>query len=254
MRRRGFLAGLGGAVGCLLCAGRTGFAAEAAPHWSYAGATGPEHWGEGDPGALACRAGAEQSPLDIRTTMRAGLPRLDLTWKPVAGDVLNNGHTIELRTPEAGGMDVGGMHYDLVQLHFHAPSEHRVDGRAFPMEAHFVHRHAPSGALGVLGVFLAAGRPNPAFAQVMATMPARPGEAAPLPGPLALDGLVPASRRYWAYEGSLTTPPCSEIVDWRVCVDPVEVDPADIARFTALYPMNARPIQRPNRRFVLVSE
>ncbi len=253
MQRRGFLKTMGGLAGCLLCAGTRSFAAEE-HHWSYAGATGPDHWGDGDPQALACRAGTEQSPIDIRTTTRASLPRLNLAWKPVAGDVVNNGHTIEVTTPGAGGMDVGGMHYDLVQVHFHAPSEHRIDGRAFPMEAHFVHRHGPSGALGVLGVFLAEGRPNLAFAQVMAAMPERSGGRAPLPAPLALEGLVPASRRYWSYEGSLTTPPCSEIVDWRVCVDPVEVAAADIARFTALYPMNARPIQQANRRFVLVSE
>lgn len=150
-------------------------------------------------------------------------------------------------------MAVGSARYDLVQFHFHAPSEHRIDGRSFPMEAHFVHRDAASGALGVLGVFMVEGGTNPAFQALAAVMPRAAGEAADVPAGIAMEALLPASRRYFSYEGSLTTPPCSETVDWRVCVEPVEVAVEDIRRFTALYPMNARPVQERHRRFVLVS-
>src|SRR5690606_41914426 len=66
-------------------------------------------------------------------------------------------------------------------------------------------------------------------------------------------GLLPSSLDYWLYEGSLTTPPCSEDVDWMILQKPLEVRAEDIARFTAIYPKNARPIVLPHRRFILSS-
>jgi hypothetical protein len=106
------------------------------------------------------------------------------------------------------------------------------------------------GALGVLGVFLAPGAANASFAGLAAAFPTEAGQevAADDVDP---NGLLPASLGYWTYEGSLTTPPCTENVDWMVAMEPVEVGEADIERFTALYPMNARPIRSPNRRFIL---
>lgn len=229
------------------------FSADAV-HWAYAGAEGPEHWGEIDPAAQACSLGKEQSPIDIVGATRSGLPRLELGWKPLAGDIVNNGHTQQVNVASGGSMTVGAERYDLVQFHFHAPSEHRIDGRSFPMEVHFVHKNAASGALGVLGVFMTAGRTNAAFKGIASAMPTKAGESAPAPAGIDLHALLPSSRRYYAYEGSLTTPPCSETVDWRVCIDPIEVDAADIARFTALYAMNARPVQARHRRYVLSSD
>ncbi|MFE1599611.1 carbonic anhydrase [Methylobacterium sp. ID0610] len=252
MKRRAFLTGLGGALGCALCTSRASVAAEHVP-WSYAGETGPEHWGTMDPAASVCSVGGQQSPLDIVGSTSASLPRVELAWKPLAGRIVNNGHTIQVDPASGSTMAVGGAHYELVQFHFHAPSEHRIEGRSFPMEVHFVHKDPQSGALGVLGVFMNPGRANPAFKALMDAMPGQAGAAATLPAGIDMKALLPASLRYFAYEGSLTTPPCSETVDWRVCVDPIEVAPEDIQRFTALYPMNARPIQKLHRRYVLVS-
>ncbi|ACA17099.1 Carbonate dehydratase [Methylobacterium sp. 4-46] len=252
IERRALLSGLGGILGCALCGAGKGFASEAL-HWSYSGPTGPEHWGELDHAAQVCSIGGQQSPIDIVASTRSDLPAVELAWNPLAGKVVNNGHTIQVDVASGGTMAVGPAHYDLLQFHFHAPSEHRIDGRSFPMEVHFVHRDAQSGSLGVLGVFVVAGRPNPAFKALMAARPEQPGSAVPVPPGTDMTALLPAGRRYYAYEGSLTTPPCSETVDWRVCVDPIEVDAEDIRRFTALYPMNARPVQERHRRFVLVS-
>jgi carbonic anhydrase len=139
-----------------------------------------------------------------------------------------------------------------VQFHFHRPSEHKIDGKSFPMEVHFVHATA-SGALGVIGVLMTAGKANAAFSKIVATMPQKAGP--PVKADAAIDPgtLLPAGRSYFSYAGSLTTPPCAETVAWMLLTDPIEVADADIAAFGKLYAMNARPAQKLNRRFVLRS-
>ena len=248
MERRDFLRGLALLAACPLCV-KTAYAAEGV-HWGYEGEEGPEHWGSLGKENSACSAGSQQSPIDITGAIKADIPDLATDWKS-GGTILNNGHTIQVKA--AGGtLKRGDKTYDLVQYHFHAPSEHLVDGKGFPMEVHFVHKHAETGELGVLGVFMAPGARNETFASVAAKFPQKAGEEVALE---AVDpkGLLPASLKYWAYEGSLTTPPCSEIVDWMVAMEPIEVDPADIKKFTALYSMNARPAVAGNRRYVLGS-
>lgn len=249
MERRSFLKGLTALGICPICAGSAA-AAEGA-HWSYEGRSGPEHWGSLDEANIACSAGSQQSPLNIGGVTRAELPDITTAW-PKGGTIVNNGHTIQVNTPAGGKLSRGGKAYDLLQYHFHAPSEHLVEGEAFAMEAHFVHRHADSGDLGVLGVFLMPGAANEAFASLAAAFPGEEGGEATVDG-VDPSGLLPAALRYWTYEGSLTTPPCTEIVNWMVAQEPVEVAAADIEKFTALYSMNARPVLPANRRFILSS-
>jgi carbonic anhydrase len=155
--------------------------------------------------------------------------------------------------PAGSKLRWGDRSYDLLQFHFHHPSEHLVEGRRSAMEAHFVHQSDDRTNFGVLGIFLSSGAANPAFARIAAAFPVTIGVETGLP---AVDprGLLPASLAYWTYEGSLTTPPCSEAVDWMLAMQPVEVAAADITRFAALYPMNARPVRPDNRRFILSSQ
>jgi carbonic anhydrase len=140
----------------------------------------------------------------------------------------------------------------LLQFHFHRPSEHTIGGKNFPMEVHFVHQHA-SGGLAVIGVLMATGKPNAVFNKVIATMPAKEGPAVKADMAINPNGLLPASRSYYRYPGSLTTPPCAETVEWLLLTTPVAVADADVAAFAKLYPMNARPVQKANRRDVLRS-
>lgn len=249
MERREFIKRLALLAACPLCA-KTAYAAEA-EHWSYEGEAGPEHWGSLSKENSACSAGSQQSPLDIRGAIKADIPGLALNWKS-GGAILNNGHTIQVKAAPGGTLRRGDKPYELVQYHFHAPSEHLVEGHRFPMEVHFVHKHAETGALGVLGVFFVPGAANATFASLAATFPQKTGEQTALPNVDPI-GLLPTSLKYWAYEGSLTTPPCSEIVGWMIAQDPIEVDAADIDRFTALYSMNARPALVANRRYILSS-
>jgi carbonic anhydrase len=249
MERRTFIRGLALIGLCPLCA-PSGFATEGA-HWSYEGETGPDHWGALGADNAACSAGSQQSPLDIRGAVKADIPAIALDWKKSKGEVVNNGHTIQVNMPAGNRLSRGGKSYEMLQFHFHAPSEHLVHGKAFPMEVHFVHKDAASGALGVLGVFIAPGSANDAFASLAAAFPAEEGAKAPLE--IDPNALLPKGLAYWAYEGSLTTPPCSEIVDWVVAKQPIEVAAADIARFTGLYAHNARPALQANRRYILSS-
>jgi carbonic anhydrase len=248
MERRNFLKGLALVGLCPLCT-RTAYAAEAA-HWSYEGEHGPEHWGGLGPDN-ACSTGSQQSPLDITGAIEAELPPIAIDWKKGGGEIVNNGHTIQVNMPAGSKLSRADMSYDLLQFHFHAPSEHHVDGKAFPMEVHFVHKNASTGTLGVLGIFMQAGAANPVFAGLASVFPEETGAKAPVD--VDPNGLLPGELDYWTYEGSLTTPPCSEIVDWMVAVQPIEVAKTDIGKFTALYKMNARPTVPANRRFILSS-
>lgn len=243
--RRRILAGL---ALCPLCAAVA--RADAVAHWSYEGHGGPDDWGDLSGDFKTCSVGTQQSPIDLSAPVDAIHSPLKLNWPKQAFSVVNNGHTVQAEVSGKGGtLTLDGRDYALKQFHFHAPSEHALNGDRTAMEAHFVHAHS-DGRLAVVGVFLKAGRRNADFAALMAAAPKAEG-AASEPIALTLAGLLPWERARYRYEGSLTTPPCSEVVDWNVFAAPVEVAQADIEAFRALFPMNARPIQSVNRRFLL---
>ncbi|MGJ4940058.1 carbonic anhydrase [Bradyrhizobium sp. HKCCYLS1011] len=248
MNRRHALKALAGLALCPVCA----HAADAA-HWSYEGDTGPAKWGDLDAADKVCGIGTQQSPIDIENPTKARLPDPKLSWSRTADTIINNGHTIQLNFADGSStLKLGDTTYKLVQMHFHRPSEHQIGGKNFPMEAHFVHR-AESGRLAVIGVLMTTGHPNPVFAQIVSTMPPQEGPAVKADPRIDPNVLLPARRSYYRYEGSLTTPPCSEVVEWLLLTNPISVAEADVAKFAKLYPMNARPVQKLERRFVLQS-
>jgi carbonic anhydrase len=199
-----------------------------------------------------CTTGTQQSPLDLIGPISAQLPRLAIRWSNRPDTIVNNGHTIQLNSAAGDTLEVGDRSYLLTQFHFHHPSEHLVDGKGFAMEAHFVHA-GEGGGLAVVGVFMMPGRANAVFNKIVSTMPAEEGPPVPADSAIDPNGLLPTQLGYYRYEGSLTTPPCSETVNWLVLAEGIEVSEADIARFAKLYPMNARPIQNRSRRFILGS-
>jgi carbonic anhydrase len=250
LNRRRALKALARMALCPLCAS-AGLAAEGA-HWSYEGATGPGHWGDIDAASKVCSVGSQQSPIDIRDTIKARLPQLNIAWARNADTIVNNGHTIQLSVAPGSTLTLSRAGYSLLQFHFHHPSEHTIAGKSSAMEVHFVHRHS-TGALAVIGVLMTAGQSNPAFHKITAGMPTHAGgpiKAAPGIDP---NHLLPPRRSYYRYAGSLTTPPCSETVEWLVLHQPLQVAKSDIDVFAKLFPMNARPVQKDNRRFVLTS-
>ncbi len=249
MNRRHALKALAGLALCPICAS-TSFAAEG-PHWSYEGPNGPPHWGDADAASKVCSVGSQQSPIDIQSSIKAQLPPLQIAWRKKADMIVNNGHTIQVNTDPGNMLTVGKDKYELLQFHFHHPSEHLIGGKNYPMECHFVHRDA-AGNLAVIGVLMTAGQPNAAFKRITSAMPATAGDPIKM-NAVDMNHLLPARRNYYRYSGSLTTPPCSEVVNWLLLRESIQVAKGDIDAFAKLFPMNARPPQKDNRRFVLSS-
>lgn len=218
-------------------------------HWSYEGAGGPANWGAIKPEFGTCASGQRQSPIDYRETFRVDQEPIGFDYRPGAFRVVDNGHTVQVNLAPGNSIDVQGRRYELVQFHFHRPSEETIDGRRFEMSLHLVHRDA-TGRLAVVGLLIDAGKPHPAVAQVWANLPLERGDELPARAPLDLNALLPTERGYFATMGSLTTPPCTEGVLWMVMKQAVQLSPEQIGIFARLYPMNARPLQRSAGRMI----
>jgi carbonic anhydrase len=222
----------------------------AATHWSYTGKDGPTHWAELSPKFGECAAGARQSPIDIRNAAAADLHPLELRYEPVPLRAVNNGHTIRVDVPKGSRLIVGAHTYRLVQVHFHAPSEEAVDGRRHALVAHLVHEDS-AGNVAVVAVLFDVGRENASLRTLFDALPPEPGSERVVHGEtIHLDELLPPKMGYYEYQGSLTTPPCSEGVRWFVLKQPVSLSAQQLAEFRALYPNNARPLQPANGRLV----
>jgi carbonic anhydrase len=246
----------GGCAYCLV-AGRVGHAAEhgagaatSKPHWSYEGETGPGHWGELSPDFKVCQLGLEQTPIDLSSSMKGDAGGISFDYRSLPLRLLNNGHTIQVNADPGCSCTIGTTKYELVQFHFHHPSEHLLDGKAFEMEVHFVHKSA-EGALAVVGVFFQPGSHNAGLQPIFDQMPKAEGPEVRASGQFDPAAFFPVSRGFFRYAGSLTTPPCSEGLTWTVFRDAIEASPEQIRQFANLFPNNARPVQPKNRRFLI---
>lgn len=221
-----------------------------AAHWSYGGEGGPEQWGQLKPEFATCANGTRQSPIDIRSGIKVDLEPIQFDYQPSAFGVIDNGHTIQVNVGGGNAIEVQGRRYDLVQFHFHRPSEERINGRQFDMVAHLVHKD-PEGRLAVVAVLLDRGGPaQPLIQTVWNNLPLERHSEVSVRGDIDLNHLLPADRRYFTYMGSLTTPPCSEGVLWLVLQQPVQMAQDQIGVFSRLYPMNARPVQQASGRLI----
>jgi carbonic anhydrase len=226
--------------------------AEEGAHWSYQGKTGPAQWGNLESDFVGCKLGKHQSPIDIAESAvkKADLAPIEFNYKPSALKIVDNGHTIQVNYDPGSTIAVGGRSYELVQFHFHKPSEEKINGRPFDMVAHLVHRNA-EGKLAVVAVLIRNGQANPLIETLWTHLPADKGAERTVAGTrIDASALLPSNRSYYTFTGSLTTPPCSEDVTWLVLRNPAELSTAQIARFGKIYPMNARPVQPLNGRIV----
>jgi carbonic anhydrase len=217
-------------------------------HWTYSGHGSPAEWGSLDKDFATCKLGKTQSPIDIRGAKAADLPAIRFDYRPSPLTIIDNGHTIQVNYAPGSSIDVGGSRYELLQFHFHKPSEEKIDGKAHDMVAHLVHKNA-DGKLAVVAVLLDKGGGNPVIATIWKNLPKeKEKEVAVASATVDAASLLPASKAYYAFEGSLTTPPCSEGVRWMVLKTPVKIAAGEIAAFGRIYPMNARPTQPLNGR------
>lgn len=222
------------------------------PEWHYEGPEGPQAWGHLDSAWRVCGAGKAQSPIDLSSRNAVPLPALRTAFGPAelrivhhehVADAINNGHTIQINYSDGDTLRVGDKGFLLRQYHFHAPSEHTLDGRHFPMEMHLVHQ-SEEGGLAVVGVFIAEGTHNAAFDPIWEHLPDHRGVERHHPSVrVDVNELLPASHRSYRYEGSLTTPPCSEGVHWIMLAEPIEMSAVQIGDFASLLGHNNRPIQ-----------
>lgn len=247
----------GGSAGAVLGLGatslRSAIAKEGGIQWGYVGAEGPESWSGLSSTFSACRAGLQQSPIDLQGAINAELPGVEISYNPAPLKIINTGQTIQVNTVPGNRIIIEGEEYELLQFHFHHPSEHTVEGQTYPMEVHFVHQNR-KGELAVLGVFLKEGAENQALMPVWAAIPQQKTPEQSISNiQIDLAQMLPVERDSFRYFGSLTTPPCSEIVRWIVFEQPVEVSTAQIEQFRKIFPLNSRPIQPLNRRYLLQS-
>ena len=218
-------------------------------HWDYAGGAGPESWGRMKPEFSKCSSGTRQSPIDIRDGIKVNLDPVQFDYKPSPFRVLDNGHTVQVNVGPGNSIDVAGRRFDLLQFHFHRPSEERIDGKQFDMVAHLVHKDI-DGRLAVVAVLLDRGSAHPLVQSVWNNLPLEKGDEVAARTTLDLNALLPTERSYFTYMGSLTTPPCSEGVLWMVMKTPMPISNDQIGIFARLYPMNARPTQSVSGRLI----
>ncbi|WP_161499922.1 carbonic anhydrase [Rhodoferax sp. TS-BS-61-7] len=219
-------------------------------HWSYEGEAGPQAWGKLKPDFNVCALGKRQSPINIEdgNTLQGPAEPVKFNYAPSNGTVINNGHTIQVDVQGENSITVRGARYQLLQFHFHSPSEEQINGQRAAMVAHLVHK-SDEGQLAVVAVLLQPGEANPMVDKVWTYMPLDAGDRVRMPRELLnLNELLPADQRYYQFMGSLTTPPCSEGVLWMVLKQPTSLSRSQLKLFTQLYPNNARPVQALNGR------
>ncbi len=223
-------------------------------HWSYQGDTGPEHWGSLSEKYAACATGKKQSPINIVDSSTTDLPLLEFNYNPIPLVIENNGHTIKMNADEAGTLKVGDETYQLLQFHTHAPSEGAINNIRSDMVLHLVHQNAQN-KLAVVALLLKAGEvANPLIETLWNVMPTSVGEAQKHDVQIDINQLLPKDRSYYNYDGSLTTPPCTEGVNWIVLKQPMSISTKQLEQYQAVYSHNARPLQDLNDRKVLSSD
>ena len=228
-------------------------------HWSYEGPEGPMAWGALSPVYALCKDGVGQSPI----ALTSGAAGTGVTWKFNYGstgltlahhehvdELVDNGHTIQVKVEEGSTLTLNGSVYTLKQFHFHTPSEHTLDGKNLPMEMHMVHQDS-AGGFAVVSILFEEGKPNANIAKLVANLPAAKGDTVTVANErLDLEMHLPATEKAFHYVGSLTTPPCSEQVQWLVLQDRVTASPDQLAAFATLIGPNNRPVQALHTREV----
>ncbi len=219
-------------------------------HWGYEGVEGPGHWAMLEPSYMTCEAGRQQSPINIEMP-RHGENQEELTfhYQPTPLTVRNNGHTIQVNYQEGSSLRLNGQSYKLRQFHVHDPSEHHIDGKTYPMEMHLVHQDDAGHTL-VVGLLMAFGKENEVFSragdlleqQTGHRLPPQVGEISTNVTLNVMD-LLPSNTHHFSYHGSLTTPPCSEGVQWIILKTPIEISKVQGERFITTIGPNARPLQ-----------
>jgi len=222
-------------------------------HWTYQGVGNPEQWGKLKPDFALCEIGKNQTPINLveNEMIEAELSAIEFAYKNSAATVVNNGHTIQINYPQGSSIKIEGKTFNLVQFHFHTPSENQINGKSFPLEVHLVHKN-DKGELAVIGVMFDVGNAHELLDSIWKKVSSKENEEVKLDQEINPMNLLPEEKNYFRFNGSLTTPPCSEGVRWFVMKKPLMVSQAQIHQFKGwMKHDNARPLQPVNARPVL---
>lgn len=220
-------------------------------HWDYDGQQGPKHWGKLSPDNTLCTEGKNQSPIHLSNFQEAKLNHIPFDYKVVDKYVEHHGHAIQVDFASGNNIEVDNHNFELKQVHFHTPSEHQIEGKSFPMEAHFVHADQ-SGNLAVIGVMFDIGAQNKSLSRVLKVAPKTMHNKVKLGKDFSPMALLPSNKSYYRYNGSLTTPPCTEGVRWLIMKQPSYLSSEQLEKLRALVGNNNnRPLMDINARPVL---
>ena len=219
--------------------------------WGYWGPGAPNNWGSLSPEFDLCATGASQSPIDLNNlTVDSSAPELVFDYGGNAAEINHNGKVAHVEYEEGNTLTVGAQRYRLASMHIHVHAEHQVEGQLFPAEMHLVHQKE-GGFLGVVGQIYRLGDPDPVVQQLIDAYP-EPGQASQSGFSIDASQFVPGDKGYYRYDGSLTTPPCTEGVDWYVLREIRTVSQEQVNHIAALHNgFNHRPIQARNDREAL---
>ncbi len=220
-------------------------------HWGYSGHSGPKQWGELDKKFASCSEGKNQSPINLTGFVEADLEAIKFNYRTLVTEILNNGHTIQANYAKGSAISIDGKAFELKQFHFHSPSENHINGKSFPMEAHLVHADK-DGNLAVVAVMFTEGGSNRLIASLWKKMPEKTGDKHAVGLDINAMELLPKDKAYYRFNGSLTTPPCTEGVRWFVMKQPVAISEQQVKAFEqVVHRGNNRPVQSVNARPVL---
>ena len=220
-------------------------------HWGYSGHEGPEYWGKLNPKYSPCSEGKNQSPINLTGMIEGELLPITVNYQAGGNEILNNGHTIQVNYMPGSTINVDGHQFELKQFHFHSPSENTIEDESYPMEAHFVHADQ-KGNLAVIALMFKTGAKNAELEKAWNQMPEKSDEKNVLPKHIDANILLPQSRDYYRFNGSLTTPPCSEGVWWLVIKQIATASKEQIEQFShTMHHPNNRPVQPVNARIII---
>lgn len=186
--------------------------------------------------------GREQSPIDLKNPCLIEMAEIIFLYAPSPYVISNAATFTQVKLEKENFIIVDGIQYQLIQFHFHTPSEHFVDGVQYPMEIHFVHQ-SKTGALAVIGVLVVEGAENEHFDTMVAHIPLKGEAEKRVEESLNVFSLLPINKQAYRYSGSLTIPPFTENVKWIVLKDAIHLSQQQINKIFSIMGKNNRQLQ-----------
>ncbi len=221
--------------------------------WGYSGAGAPENWASISTDYSMCSEGTKQSPVDITGYQKGDAPPLSFSFRRDAVEVVNDGKALSINYTKGNRLGLSERTYQLTSVRTHTPSEHTIDGQSFALELQLFHEQT-FGDLAIVSFLYTLGDPDPVIQNIIDAAPDESGQSITEGLVLNAADYAPEDLGYYKYEGSLTTPPCTEPVDWFIMLEQGSVSQEQIDQVAALTGGgNNRPLQPLGDRSIAIS-